>query len=928
MKMYNYGKDCFSELPKDVWAFIKDNQRDNSSLRGTKQSLLKTRFDIINPFRIRDCFAKPRNDDSFKRIKLITFLFILCSSIFASAQKVPDKTWNSSRILHEIQKLKHVGRVLYIAAHPDDENTQLIAYLANVKGVDVAYMSLTRGDGGQDLIGPEVREELGVIRTQELLMARSVDGGQQFFSRANDFGFSKTAKETFHMWDSLQVLSDIVWKIRQFKPDIIITRFSPTYTKTHGHHQASAILAQEAFDDAANPKKFPEQLKYVDTWQAKSIFWNTSYFFFQDNKFDTSGLYQTNIGIYMPLLGKSIGEMAAESRTMHKSQGFGVPAKRGDILDYYVYLKGEKPVGKDIFSVADWDWNRIKGCEDVPAMIEDAEKNFSAQDPSTAINSLEKVYRLLLQDTANYLVTSKLAELQEIITQCTGLYFEALSSKQYVSVNDSINVTLGLICPKQVKLAVIATLMIDGKQVGNTNRAMHFNPNEIKTLTLNGFIPENTNITGPYWLENDPTVGMYKVDDQQMRGLPQNPHQVYVHLSYTMGGPPLSTIYPITFEKDIPVFYKNTDPVKGEMYSLARIVPPAVVIPQEKLLVFANDKPKELIIKVKSFKKDSAEISGITSGKWELSNDGGKNYDGYALRESTGVTDSEYYFHQKLFLKGNGSEQTFSILVKPNCKTNSSYLDLSAEFNKDTASYNRSFEDINYDHIPEQLLLPKSKIKVVRIDIVTHPKLIGYINGAGDDIPASLEQIGYKVEMISPSQIATINLSKYDCIIAGVRAYNTIDRLKYDNAKLMEYVKNGGNYIVQYNNNFRLVTDSIGPYFLHPANVRTTEEDCKITFLNTDNPVLNTPNKITQKDFEGWVQERGLYYPDKWDTAHYVPILEMNDAGEAPLKGALLVTQYGKGNFVYTGLSFFRELPAGVVGAYRLMANLVELEKH
>ncbi len=860
-----------------------------------------------------------------KRNSLFLIAFIWVYIPIITAQKAPDKTWNSSRILHEIQKLKHVGRVLYIAAHPDDENTQLIAYLANVKGVDVAYMSLTRGDGGQDLIGPEVREELGVIRTQELLMARSVDGGQQFFSRANDFGFSKTAKETFRMWDSLQVLSDIVWKIRQFKPDIIITRFSPTYTKTHGHHQASAILAQEAFYDAANPKKFPEQLKHVDTWQAKSIFWNTSYFFFQDNKFDTSGLYQTNIGIYMPLLGKSIGEMAAESRTMHKSQGFGVPAKRGDILDYYVYLKGEKPTGKNIFSVTDWDWNRIKGCEDVPSMIEDAEKNFSAQDPSTAINSLEKVYRLLLQDTDNYLVTSKCAELQEIITQCTGLYFEALSSKQYVSVNDSINVTLGLITPKQVKLAVIATLMIDGKQVGNTNRAMHFNPNEIKTLTLNGFIPENTNITGPYWLENDPTVGMYKVEDQQMRGIPQNPHQVYVHLSYTMGGPPLSNIYPITFEKDIPVFYKNTDPVKGEMYSLARIVPPAVVIPQEKLLVFADDKPKEIHIKVKSFKKGKATLSLNYPKSWKISfvikHEGVDN----SIFEDS-LSPTRYFIAEDVDLKGDGTEQTFSFNIDASEKAEAS--DINISINTSGSLYNRSFEDINYDHIPEQLLLPKSKIKVVRMDIVTHPKLIGYINGAGDDIPASLVQIGYKVEMISPSQIATINLSKYDCIIAGVRAYNTIDRLKYDNAKLMEFVKNGGNYIVQYNNNFRLVTDSIGPYYLHPANLRTTEENCKVTFLKNHSPVLFYPNEIRQSDFDGWVQERGLYYPDKWDTAHYTPILEMNDAGEAPTKGALLIAQYGKGNFVYTGISFFRELPAGVVGAYRLMANLVELEKH
>ncbi len=832
-----------------------------------------------------------------------TFAFFVLT-IGLYAQKAPEKTWNSARILHEIEKLKHVGKVLYIAAHPDDENTQLIAYLANVKGIDVAYMSLTRGDGGQDLLGPEVREELGVIRTQELLMARATDGGRQFFSRANDFGFSKTAKETLHIWDSNEVLSDIVWMIRKFKPDLIITRFPPTYTKTHGHHTASAILAQVAFDDAADPAKFPEQLKYVSVWQAKSLFWNTSLRFFSDANPDTSQMYHTNIGVYMPLLGKSVGELAAESRTMHKSQGMGSSPMLGENMDYYVWLKGEKPEGKDIYSVVDWDWNRLKGHEDVSAMIDDVEHNFSPQDPLTTINSLEKVYKSLLSDSSNYLVASTLSKLRDIMTQCTGLYLEAISTKQYIAVSDSINVTLGLVCPNRIKLAVSATLLIDGKQVGEKMNVMHINPNQNISINLKGLVPENTNITGPYWLENEATVGMYKVDNQLMRGLPENPHQVTVHLMYTFGGPPLSNIYPITLEKDIPVFYKKTDPTKGDVYSLARIVPPAVVIPQEKLLVFANNEPKEIHLKIKSFQKIGAYVNFHSPEGW---------------------TASYPYVWAKM--KGDGTELPCSITVKPPSKAGSAYLNITVDSGKN--SYNRSFEAISYDHIPEQLLLPISKVKLVRMDIITHPKLIGYINGAGDDIPASIEQIGYKVEMISPSQIATTNLNKYDAIIAGIRAYNTIPELKYANAKLMDYVKNGGNYIVQYNTTYpKLVTDSIGPYYLHVANVRTTEEDCKITFLNPDNPVMNYPNKISQQDFDGWVQERGLYYPDKWDSIHYVPLLQMNDAGEAPTKGALLVAQYGKGNFVYTGLSLFRELPAGVPGAYRLMANLVELEKH
>ncbi len=846
------------------------------------------------------------NSQSMCKIRPFRFFWIVLFLAFyfinTSAQKAPDKNWSSSRIVHELEKMKHVGRILYIAAHPDDENTQLISYLVNVKGIETAYMSLTRGDGGQDLIGPEVREELGVMRTEELLMARSVDGGEQFFSRANDFGFSKTAKETMHIWDSTEVLSDIVWVIRKFKPDIIITRFSPTYTKTHGHHTASAILAQKAFTAAADPRQFPEQLKYIQPWQAMSLFWNTSTFFFQDGKMDTAGLYYINIGTYMPLLGKGVGEIAAESRSMHKSQGFGVSARRGNNMEYFVQLAGKKPDGRDIFSVTNFNWNRINKCDSVPAMIEDSEAKLDVLNPSAAMGSLGRLYNFLYQYSGNYLVAAKVKQLQEILLECAGVYAEAISIKQYLTLKDSITVNLGIICPTDTRISVDASLLIDNIEAGKMSNPVSLTQNENKNITIRGLVSENTTITGPYWLENEPTVGMYIVGDQWMRGLPENPHQVILHIKYTLDGLP-SNLPLVTFEKDIPVFYKNTDPVKGEVYSLTRIVPPAVANPETKLMVFAGKEAQKLAIKVKSFGKGKATIKLSAPAGWVI---------------TPASLDID--------LKGNSSEIPLDFSVTP--PANAQIATLLIVIEKDGNTYNRSLEDINYDHIPEQMLLPKSRVKVVKMDIKTSHKLIGYINGAGDDIPQLLSELGYKVEIITPSQLGTANLIKYDAIIAGVRAYNTVERLKYDNHRLMEYVKNGGNYIVQYNNNFRLVTDSIGPYYLHPANVRTTEEDSKITFLNKNNTALNKPNKITDADFDGWVQERGLYYPDKWDTTHYVPLLEMHDTGEPPVDGALVVTKHGKGNFVYTGLSFFRELPAGVPGAYRLFVNLIELPKN
>jgi LmbE family N-acetylglucosaminyl deacetylase len=829
--------------------------------------------------------------------------FMVTGIFFAGAQKTPEKNWNSARILLELNKLKHLGRVLYIAAHPDDENVELISYLVNVRGFETAYLSLTRGDGGQDLIGPEVREELGIIRTQELLMARSVDGGQQFFSRANDFGFSKTAAETFHIWNRNDVLGDIVWVIRNYKPDIIITRFSPTYTKTHGHHQASAILAMEAFNDAADSTKYPEQLKHVSTWKTQSMYWNTSYWFFRDKKFDTTGLYHIEAGIYIPLLGKSVNELAAESESMHKSQGNGSSPDRSDRTEYFTYLQGKKVPDKDIFNDVNDSWKNIKGCEDVPEILDTIINKFDVNNPAASLKRLNGLLFILLNYKSNYLVASKFEDLKKIILQCAGVYIEALSTKEFVAVGDSINVSLN--SAEQSDNAYVrineAHLFVNGAMIcrlklgtdnyispaGETGKALH----KYESINKTCLIPDTTKISGPYWLEKEPKVGMYQVDNQLLRGLPQNPTQVQMRVVFTNGM--------VVF---IPVFYKNVDPVKGEQYSLARIVPPLVINPQSNLLVFGgrNGVDRELKVQVKSFSKGKAHIKLNAPDGWKIT-------PAYA----------------DIDMQGGGDEQSLAFMVTPPTKYEAAEITIEAEVHGHT--YNRASEVISYDHIPRQLLLPTSIVKVVHMNVDMYTRTIGYIVGAGDDVPDLLKQLGYKVEIIPAEQLAAIDLNKYDVIISGIRAYNTVNELKYANDRLLEYVKNGGNYIVQYNKNFDLVTDKIGPYMLHPSNTRTTEEDCKVTFLNKDNQVLNSPNKITDADFAGWVQERGLYYPDKWDTLHYIPILEMADSGEKPVDGALLIAKYGKGYFTYTGLSFFRELPAGIPGAFRLFTNLIEL---
>ena len=830
-------------------------------------------------------------------LKLPLAILAIGSFFNAQAQKAPGKNWPSSKIIHELHRLAETGKVLYVAAHPDDENTRFIAYCVNQKGYETSYISLTRGDGGQNLIGPEVREKLGLIRTQELLMARETDGGKQLFSRANDFGFSKTAQETFSIWDREKVLSDLVWAIRKVKPDIIVTRFSPTYTKTHGHHQASAILASEAFAAAGDSSKFAEQVAYTGVWQAKSLFWNTSTFFFQQEKFDTTGLFSLKVGTYLPLLGKSVAELAAESRSMHKSQGFGSSPARGDISEYFVHLAGQKPSNKDITSLINNKWESSREGKAIENEIKQIIKSFNPEKPENSVEALAELHKSFEKNKKQAFINDKIADLEKIILQCAGIYQEALSTKEYWPLGDSINVSLAVLLQSTLKLSLKnASLVINQKKNFDfTPKAL--NRNEYVIAKVNGVLDKNTNITGPYWLEDSIERGMYTVSRQVYRGLAQNQHAVQVKLTYeieTKNGV-------LNISQEIPVYYKISDPVKGEINKEVAIIPPASAAPTQQLLVFADNKTKILNVKTKVF-GENATLKPILPAGWQ-------------------VKPSSY------LVKGSaeGNEQSFDFEISAESTAKDiSKAYLSMEQNGNT--YARSIETIDYDHLPRQVLLPKAEFSLLKLDIKTKSKSVGYISGAGDEVPKAIKQLGYNVELINIANANLNELKKYDAIIAGVRAYNTVNELKTANPLLLEYVNAGGNYIVQYNTSFNLVTKEIGPFPLTLSHDRVTEEDAEVKFIDNAHPILNSPNKLSKSDFDNWVQERGLYFPEKW-APEYTPILEMHDTNDKTMQSSILVAKYGKGNFIYTGLSFFRELPAGVPGAYRLLANMIELGK-
>ena len=802
------------------------------------------------------------------------------------------QTHNAAEIRHALQKLTVLGSVLYVAAHPDDENTRLITYLANDRLLNTAYLSLTRGDGGQNLIGPEIRDELGVIRTQELLQARRIDGGKQFFSRAKDFGFSKDAEETLRIWDREQVLADVVWTIRNFRPDVIITRFSPVPGGTHGHHTASAMLAIEAFKAASDPDRFPEQLQYVDVWQPKRIFWNTSTFFFNDaRKFDPTGKLAINVGGYDPLLGKSYTEIAAESRSMHKSQGFGSSGTRGEAIEYLEQLDGPKAT-KDPFEDINLTWARLPGGKQVGNLLLKAGQQFNPADPAAVVPLLLQAHVALQKLPEGYWKKVKQQELQAVIKACLGLYLEATARNYAVSPGQVVQVGVEAVNRSRVPVRLTQVQFGISGQDTVLNKTLAYNEPVVFATRIK--LPSDIQYTHPYWLKQEGSLGMFAVEELPYIGLPENPPAVQVQVLLQVNKVPMTYTVPLVF--------KRTDPVEGEQYQPFEITPPVFVNLAEDVFMFAEDQPKPLHVVVEAGKDN---VQGTLVPEMPQGWRAEPASVPFALKQK----GDEARISFRVFPPKDQSDVTFRIGAKVGEKM-----------------YTQGINTIRYSHIPNQTLFPEAEVRAVKLDLQKEGERIGYIMGAGDEVPQSLEQIGYNVEILRDEQIQPAYLKQFDAIVLGVRAYNTVDRLRIHQPKLMEYVQEGGTVIVQYNVSGGLVTNNLGPYPLKISRDRVTVEEAPVRFLQPNHPVLNTPNKITEQDFTNWVQERGLYFPGEW-SPEYQALLSSNDPGETPKDGGLLVTKYGKGHYVYTGYSWFRQLPAGVPGAYRLFTNLISIGK-
>lgn len=823
---------------------------------------------------------------------LTTGVLFLLLPLILSGQKPAAVT--SGEIYQKLKKLNVLASVLYVAAHPDDENTRLISYLANEKHAETTYLSLTRGDGGQNLIGKEIDEFLGVLRTQELMQARAIDNGKQMFSRANDFGFSKNAEETISIWDTDKIKADVAWAIRSCKPDIIINRFDHrTSGKTHGHHTASAILALEIFDKSGDPVFHPEHLQWVETWQAKRIFFNTSWWFYGSqekfDKADKSLLMGFDVGVYYPLLGKSNNEISAESRSQHKCQGFGSTGSRGSQMEYLELLKGDMPSDKqNMFEGINTTWSRVKGGDLVGKMVEKTIQSFDFTKPEASVPALLEIYSQIQKTEDPFWKNLKSKECLDIIEACAGLYIEAKSNKKDAIPGENVKIDIEITkrLPIDLTLHSIQSDFFDIDSVYQIN----IEDNQMVFHQLSVSIPEKADYTTPYWLRTEGSLGMYQVDKTDWIGKPETPHPAQITYTLDIKG----TKLPFTKH----VVHKFNSPENGEEYRSFSILPRISVNFSNKVNIFSNSEKQPVTINITNFADSTSGILALPMPK------------GWRISPRT----------IPFTITGKGQSQEFTFEVTPPDK--SSEVSATPKVLINDEVYMDALEEIKYDHIVHQWVQQKAVADFIRLDIQTTPLTIAYVDGAGDVIPDYLGKMGYKVDKLKDSDLRIDILQKYPCVIFGVRSYNTIEALKFKQKDILAYVENGGKVVVQYNTSNGLVTPQIGPYPFKISRDRVTVESAEMTILKPEHPYLNFPNKIGEKDFEGWVQERGLYFASEWDSK-YETLFSCNDPGEAPNAGSLIFAQYGKGEFVYTGLSFFRQFPAGVPGAYRLFANII-----
>ena len=813
--------------------------------------------------------------------KLVLFTLTLSFFFSLSAQ-------NSGSIYRQLEKLNFLGSMLYVAAHPDDENTALISHFSNHVHAHSAYLSLTRGDGGQNLIGTELREMLGVIRTNELIQARKIDGGNQFFSSAIDFGYSKHPKETLKIWDKTQILGEVVQRIRSFQPDIIIHRFDHrTPGRTHGHHTSSALLSHQAFSLTNDPNSYPEQLTTLKPWQVRRQFFNTSWWFYGSRerfeKADKINLLALEIGNYDALKGISNSEIAAASRSSHKSQGFGSSPSLGARTEYIELVNGDRPASNDPFEGINTTWTRLESGEKIGKLVTQALEEFDFKAPQKSVPLLVDIHQAIKGLSPSVWKNRKLKAVKALIKSCAGLTLQLNSDSAYGIAGENLKINFNSVHQSEQEINI--------KKIGSTqlNKTLSSNIAYKKTLQ---YSLEKT-LGSPYWLLEKGSLGVFKIKDKSLIGQPETP-ALSLPIELTINGTT------IVFEETIN--YRINDPVRGEVITPFYTLPQLGINFEKEVNLYPNDSAQTIRLEVTNYgQRFEGEVELCFPNGWTI--DQAK---------------------KKVSLNERGASAFVSYQLSPTAKAESGLMGPLVHVNGKTMDKSFSVKEINYEHIPKQYVSQPSEAKLVRLDLTLPNKKVGYIMGAGDLVQTNLQAIGFPVTSIDIESISQEELNQFDTILVGIRAFNVLESLKYKNQLLFDFAAQGGTLIVQYNTSRRMQTKEILPYPIELSRDRVTDENSRVRILEPKHAAFNSPHKISAKDFEGWVQERGLYFANNWDPK-ITPLLGMNDEGESEKLGSLLVAPHGNGTVVYTGLSFFRELPAGVPGAYRLLLNLIAL---
>jgi LmbE family N-acetylglucosaminyl deacetylase len=805
---------------------------------------------------------------------------------FADPQPAPPM--DAAGIRLALERLEVTGSALMIAAHPDDENTAVLSWLASGRKMRTAYLSMTRGDGGQNLIGSESGVALGLIRTQELLAARRLDGAEQMFTSALDFGYSKNTEETLKFWEKDRILADVVRAIRTFQPDVIVTRFTPKLGG-HGHHTASAALAEEAFAAAADPARFPEQ--HLAPWRAKRLVWN-AFRFGGAGPDTTPGRIQVDLGAYDPLLGRSYAELAGESRSMHKSQGFGASERRGTWTNGFEVRLGE-PATKDLFEGVDLTWKRFPGGDAVMRALADAKKAWDPQAPHLMLPALAKAHRAMEAAGDAPVVRHRREEINDLMRACAGLWLEAIAASPAVSPGSTATIATAALRRSPAEVVLESVQIRPGAENRNVVRTLAVNEPAADTFQV--VVPQGRKPSQPFWLRSAPRAGSFRIEDPAETLRPENEPALAARFTVRIAGERLVF--------DVPVAYRWVDRVQGERYRDLAVVPPATLRFEEDVHVFPlpGVAPKDVRVTVEGADRaiDGSLRLALPAG-WSAAPQA------HAIR-----------------LARAAQETTVTFRVTPGAGPAASVM--RAEFVAAGETWSARRVVIDHEHIPVQILFPVAEARLVRDDVVCAAREVGFIEGSGDAIPQALRAMGVRVTPLSDEDVERSDLSRFDAIVAGIRAYNTRPRLRSLEPRLLDYASQGGRLIVQYNTSEPGLGEGLGPYPFTISRDRVTDETAAMTIAKPDHPLVTRPNKIAARDFDGWVQERGIYFAGPVDS-RYEPVLTCHDPGESDLAGGLIYAPVGRGVFVYTGLVFFRELPAGVPGAYRLFANLVSPE--